>query len=209
MRISKQYEFVYISTPKACTHTIYHILDHHYSAGLLKCGFHNNKIMDLYNKYCRWTVVRNPYTRAVDLWWSACRLAHLDQYKFRAGCGSKDNFVQFITWLADLPLKDREHEPLMLNQVEWLTPVEPITAIHLENLDEELNQLPFWFDYIKIPRLNTVTQKIKDREKEEGHPIVRPSWQEFYKDKAARDAVLKWAGNDFTRFGYSTEIKNE
>jgi hypothetical protein len=209
MKINKYLKFVFISTPKVCTHTIYKILKDYYSEGLLDAGFHVNKIPGPYKDYFRWTVIRNPYSRAVSLWWTACRLAHLDQYQFRSKCGYKDNFTQFITWLADTSLEEREKEPLMMNQSEWLYPVEPICPVHVEDLEQELKRFPFWLDDIEIPQLNTTKEKIQDREKEEGHSIIRPPWQDFYKDEIARDAVLKWAGNDFKRFGYSMEITNE
>jgi hypothetical protein len=182
-------------------------MEDHYSEGLLEAGFHENEIPGPYQDYFRWTVVRNPYSRAVSLWWTACRLAHLDQYKFRKRCGAKDDFIKFITWLADTSLEEREHEPLMMNQSEWLYPVEPIYPVHVESLEQELRRFPFWIDDIEIPQLNTTEEKITDREKEEGQTIIRPPWQEFYKDKKARDAVLKWAGNDFERFCYSVDIK--
>ena len=73
MRVSTRHKFVYISTPKACTHTVYEILRKHYSQGLLELAFHSTVIPDKYRDYFRWTIVRNPYSRAVSLWWSACR----------------------------------------------------------------------------------------------------------------------------------------
>lgn len=204
MRINVIHKFVYISTPKACTHTVYQMLNDHYSEGLKEYGFHNTVLQHRYWNYFKWTVVRNPFSRAVSLWWSGCRLHAPDIYGFRKGCGAIDNFTKFVVWLSETSLEERGKEPLMMNQSEWLQPVEPIEAIHMEHLRLELNQLlPFWKSDIDIPRLNTTDQKINDHEKENGEAIKRPPWPTFYKDKTAYDAVLKWAGSDFERFGYS------
>ncbi len=202
MRIQNKDKFVFISTPKACTHTIYNILEEHYSEGLSKAGFHNNKVRPQHKDYYRWTVVRNPFERAVSIWWSGCRLAHLDQYKFRKESGTQYDFTKFIIWLADVPKEKRWFEPLMMNQSEWLDPAEPIQALHLENLEKELPQLSFWKEGIDIPQLNTTTEKIEVQSEAEGQTIVRPSMSELYKDEEAFEAVLKWAGPDFDRFGY-------
>jgi len=206
MRISKEHKFVFISTPKAATHSIYKMLKEHYSKKLLEGGFHSTEIPSPYRRYFRWTICRNPFSRAVSLWWSGCKLAHLDQYKFRERCGSIDDFTQFMVWLAGTSLEERGLEPLMNNQTDWLAPVEPVHAIHLEHLKEELNQLPFWKKEIELPWLNTTSQKIESQIKNKGQTIIRPPWWKMYREEEAIEAVLNWAGNDFERFGYSKEI---
>lgn len=206
MRINKHFRFVFISTPKACTHTIYQILDKHYSGGLIDNGFHNNQIPSLYQAYFRWTICRNPYSRMVSVWWSACRLAQLDQYGFREGCGAKDDFGQFIRWMVKVPELQRRRQPLIMNQSDWLEPCQPIHAIKVEEIGAGLAELPFWREGIEIPQLNTTDEKIADRQREEGQEIARPPWQEFYRDKGLQEAVLEWAWPDFEQFGYPVEI---
>ncbi|MHA1345007.1 MAG: sulfotransferase family 2 domain-containing protein [Candidatus Heimdallarchaeaceae archaeon] len=203
MRVNKIHKFIFISTPKACTHTIYNILDEHYSFRLRKFGFHCNNIPERYKNYFRWTVVRNPFSRAVSIWWSACRLAHKDQYKFRVRSGGQYDFTKFIVWLS----KQNQNEALVMNQSNWLRSVEPYNLIHMENLEEELKQLPFWKEGIKIPQLNTTTEKIETQSKAEEKVIKRPSLKELYKSKRAIEAVLKWAEEDFDKFEYERDIK--
>ena len=206
MRINTKYKFIYVSTPKVCTHSIYSVLKEHYSDGMIENGFHETRIPPGYSNYFRWTICRNPYTRAVSLWWSACRLHPPDIYGFQKGCGVANDFTRFVVWLSQTRTEEREKEPLMMNQTEWLEPVEPIAPIHVENLQEEISKLYFWDPGIVIPELNTTTQKIETESKREGQPIERPPWRELYRDRSAREAVLKWAGEDFVRFGYSTEV---
>jgi len=205
MRVSKKYEFVFVSTPKACTHTIYKILKDHFYEGLLEIAFHDNKISRVYKKFFRWTIVRDPFSRVISLWWSGCRLAHLDQYNFRKRSGGQYDFTKFVVWLADN--KENKHNILMMNQSEWLAPTEPIHIIHLEKLKQELEQLPFWKEGIEIPQLNTTTEKIQTQSRDEGKDIARPPFHILYKNSEAVEAVIKWAEPDFDRFGYEKEIK--
>jgi len=205
MRVSTKHKFVFVSTMKAGTHTIYRILDEHYAAGLHKRAFHSNEIPAKFAGFYRWTMCRNPYTRAISLWWSGCRLAHKDQYHFREKCGAVDDFTRFIEWLAGTSDKDRQHEPLMLNQTQWLAPAEPIHAVKIEDAAAELPKLPFWKDGIVIPQLNTTAQKIVDQEEREGGKIMRPPDAELL-TRRARDAVLRWAAPDFKRFGYTKDL---
>lgn len=207
MRISPIHRFVFVSTPKVCTHSIYQILDKHYSDGLVDLGFlHRNRVPHPFQELMRWTVVRNPYSRAVSIWWSTCRLAHLDQYKFRQKSGAEEDFVRFAVWLAQTSPSARRLQPLIRNQTDWLKPVEPITAIHLENLEQELAKLSFWKKGIEVPQLNTTAQKISVQERKEGRPIPFLPWPVLCQDKEAQEAILAWAAADFERFGYSKEI---
>ena len=207
MRINTKHRFVFISMPKVCTHTIYKMLDEYYADGLIEKGFHEVDIPEQYSRFFRWTVCRNPFARAVSLWWSGCRCHTPDIYGFRKGCGSADDFTTFVRWLSHTPVEARQREPLMLSQGERVYGLEPIVAVHLEHLERELTKLPFWKPGTKIKRLNTTEQKIKDQEREEQSVIAKPPWQEFYSDPLAREAVLKWSWVDFERFGYSTEIR--
>jgi len=205
MRINKKQRFVYVSTPKAGTHTIYRILNEHFSDGLLEAGFHNNRIVDHYDKYFRWTVVRNPFTRASSIWYSACRLAHLDQYKFRALSGAQNDFPKFTEWMLSVSENERQKQPLLQNQTEWLNPAQPLHIVHLERLEKELIQLPFWKDGIEISKLNTTAEKIVAQAEVEGEQIERLSLLELYADQKTIDNIIKWAEPDFDNFGYDDE----
>ena len=206
MRVSISHRFVYISTPKAGTHTICRLLKDHFPDGLRKNGLHNTRIPRCYQDYPRWTVVRNPFSRAVSLWWSTCRLHSEDRYGARKGCGAVDDFPQFMRWLVGLEPMGRQRQPLFLNQSDWLKPVQPIQILHLERLEEDLQGMPWWKDGIALPEENTTTQKIERQSSEEGSEILRPSWRELCQPKEIQQAVLEWAGEDFEMFGYEVEL---
>ena len=205
MRISTRHKFIYVSTPKCCTFTVYDILNKHYSQGLIENGFHVNIIPKQFRRFFRWTVVRNPFTRAVSLWWSGCRLHDPDHYGFRKGCGAVNDFTKFIVWLSQVD-KNKKRDPLMMSQSEWHRPANPLYTVKLENLEAELQELPFWKPGIVIPKHNTTDEKIRDQSVVEGRAITRPHWKELYKDRVAVDAVIRWAEDDFKNFGYSAEI---
>jgi len=203
MRASMEHRFVFISMTKVCTHTIYAIMDKHFPYRAI--AFHGNEIPPEIQDFYRWTCCRNPYTRAVSLWWSACRLHPPDIYGFRAGCGASDDFEQFIEWLSHTTADERRPVPLWQNQSEWIAPCDPIhTVVHVENLEEELKKLYFWNPIIEVPHLNTTQDKIVAQSVEEGRQIHRHHWRELYTPKA-KEAVLRWAGCDFDRFGYDRE----
>jgi len=207
MRVNCKHRFVFVSTRKACTHTIYQILDEHFSKGLVQLGFHRNLIPRKYLGFFRWTMVRNPYSRAVSIWWSGCRCHPEDRYGIRKGCGSGDDFKKFALWLPTTSEEQRIYEPLLMNQTEWLKPLEPITTIKVEHMEKELPLLPFWNPKIKIPKLNTTKSKIEDQSTKEGSHISRPSWQEMCSDEEIQKAIQQWAGSDFKKFKYSTEVR--
>lgn len=206
MRVSTKYRFVFISTPKAGTHTIYQILKQHYPEGLKEGGFHSVKVPAAYRSFPRWTVVRNPFSRAVSLWWSTCRCHPEDRYRARRGCGAADDFPRFVQWMLSLEHRTRIQQPLFQSQADWLDPVQPIQALHLEQLEEELREQPWWKPAIVLPQLNTTDEKVADQEREEGSSIHRPPWEEMCADEAVREDIIKWAGRDFDLFGYSTQV---
>lgn len=207
MRVSTSHRFIYISTPKAGTHTICRILKDHFPKGLKENGLHNNRIPPCYHGFSRWTVVRNPFSRAASLWWSTCRLHPEDQYGARAGCGAEDDFPRFVRWLAALEPRGRRQQPLFLSQSDWLDPVQPIQTLHLEHLEEELQEMPWWREGIDLPELNTTTEKIERQSNTEGSRILRPTWQELCQEEEVQELIVEWAGRDFELFGYPTEVE--
>ena len=161
-----------------------------------------------YQNFFRWTIVRNPFSRAVSLWWSTCRCHPQDTYGSRKGSGSSDDFSRFALWLSRIPPEARQREPLFMSQSEWLSPLEPIVAIHMEDLEEDLPKFSFWKEGITIPELNTTSQKIEDHQENEGEQIIRLPWREYYYEDQAVEAIWTWAGKDFERFEYSMEVED-
>jgi len=200
MRVSEKHGFCFVSTPKNCTITFYDVLEKFYGAIRAGSGFHCNQVPEKYKGLFRWTVCRNPYERAVSLWWSAVRLHKSDGYGFVKGCGANDDFVRFMEWLADT----KPRFDLMFNQSDWQRPAEPFDAVlRMEDIENEVFGLPFWLPPVPVlPVLNTTS------EKQDAHKIEkRPSWRTFYEDKRAVAAVQQWAGEDFERFGYSRSLE--
>lgn len=205
MRISKQHFFVFISTPKCGTHTIYQMLRDRFPEGLKNHGLHNTRIPQAYRDWPRWTVVRNPFSRAVSLWWSTCRCHPQDRYGAIRGCGAMDDFPRFARWLASLR-GNTPHDPLFLSQSEWLEPVQPIQALHLEHLGNELKRMLWWKEGVELPQINTTKEKIKAQSEAEGIDIQRLTWLELCRDEAVQEDIRAWAGLDFHQFGYPLQV---
>jgi len=210
MRASKKHNFLFVSSPKCGTITFYNLLERVFGASRVGCGFHANVVPEEHKDLFRWTITRNPYERAVSLWWSAVRLHDSDSYGLAKGCGSSTDFIQFVEWVASLTYEKKDHlgllERAFLNsQSDHLRKAQPFDAIlRLEDISNEVHRLPFWRS--KLPTM--VLQLNTTAEKQDAHKITnRPPWQTFYEDARAVAAVNAWLGEDFDKFNYSRDIK--
>ena len=74
MIISEKNNYVFVSTPKTGSHTMFKILQEQYDG--VRYGpsngynFHEWVTPVQYKNYFHFSTVRNPYTRFVALWWS-------------------------------------------------------------------------------------------------------------------------------------------
>lgn len=191
MIVSVAHKFCFVSTPKCGTNSLYACLAERFGGVRQRPGFHRNIVPAAARNFFRWTVVRNPFARAVSTWWSTtvndknrkvC-LAELRQAKGRT------DFETFLEWMIEGPAESLARRCLRQNMTDWLRPAEPFQAVlHLERLEVEVLDLPFW-KAAPLPHLNRSDD--------------RPPWRTFITEKA-RDLVLAWAGSDFERFGYET-----
>ncbi len=210
MRASKEHNFLFVSSPKCGTITFYNLLERAFGASRVGCGFHANMVPEECKDLYRWTITRNPYERAVSLWWSAVHLHDSDSYGLAKGCGSSTNFVQFVEWVAGLTIEKKSRlgllsQAFLNSQSEHLRNAGPFAVVlRLESINQEVLHLPFWKRGIQILEKNTT------REKQDAHSIEcrdRLSWWDFYQDTRALNAVNSWLGEDFEGFGYTMEIR--
>lgn len=131
------------------------------------------------------TVCRNPYIRAVSIWWSTCMRGH-DRYGFRHACGNGDDFETFIVWAAT----QIKRPPLIQNQTEWQYGLTFDRILHLEDLAHEFSLLPFIKEQtIEFPEMNTTLSNRQPAR--------------HYLTPLAIEAIKSWAKPDFDEFGYS------
>jgi len=179
-----EHEYVFVSTMKCGTHTMYELLKG--LGGRRVGGFHTCDPRLIPLGYFVFTVCRNPFTRAVSIWWSTC--VRDDRYRFRRFMPDWKSFECFAECL--LRFKNKPPHILLATQTKWHGPVVFDRYLKLENLEPEFNALPFVQDHVVLPRLNTSTYK--------------DYWEAYTPD--AIEMVREWGKEDFEKFGYTTEF---
>ena len=191
MIISDKNKYVYVSTPKAGTHTFYHILTNDFDGKQVQGSYHQNKIPDCCAGYYTFTSVRHPFVRVVSIWHA---LLHRDNYRdiYMKHIGS-DSFLDFALWLSkqNEDIRPRGKGGILLpTQSQWLDGIDFDKIIKLEEVDSDFNDLPFVNNKInKIP-------SILKREHEQ--------WSDVCCD-LSKDVLFNYYNNDFANFGYDPE----
>jgi len=199
MIISKKHKYVYVSVMKSGTHSMYHALQKyyeglHYPRDFNENGngpYHSNVVPSEFLDFYRFTVVRNPYSRAISAW-NVC--VNVDPYMSAYSNVLKDkSFLGFAKWLNSFQEPGRAGyvvEPMY----KWLKPSGNFDKIiHLENINNEFKNLTFYDSInkkIKIPDLLSRTDK--------------SDWKKHYTKEIA-DLIYNWAKKDFELYGYDKE----
>jgi len=183
MIVMPEHHALFVSTPKCGTNTFYSILKQHYG-GQRVGRFHDRDVPAEYREWFVFSIVRNPYSRAVSTWYSTTVNRDNKRYAYDAlGTTCFHTFLRFL--LARPPML--ETRSLSIPQAEWLQDVPLSRLLHLESIDGDVRALPFWRDE-PLPRLNASTGC--------------DPWQR-YVDREAAELIERWAPDDFERFGYS------
>lgn len=180
MILSHDGEWLFVSTRKCATNTLYKALE---GKRIQNGGFHprpNERMAPLH-----FTVVRNPYDRAVSIWASTCLRGH-DKYgarnHIRQNGGNPDQFIDFCDscLLQSFPTRDPW---LFRNQSSWLDTFIWDNALSFETLGDDLASIGI---EVELPHLNQ---------------SKHPHWAELMTDESVR-VIEHWAAFDFERFGY-------
>jgi len=192
MVISDKHKFVFIMTPKTASQSIRFWLNHHYGGDKRSGTSHLLTIPHKCKDWFKFCCVRNPYSRAISLWFSAVYEPKRDAYGFRRACGSKE-LMPFLRWLGKTNCK--RHNRLCWPQSVFLHGIKFDQIVRFENVRDELVMLPFYAgDIDKLPQRNVRSHR-------------RPHWTEYCKDQEVVDLIQRWASTDFDEYGYSREIK--
>lgn len=177
-------QWAFVSTQKCATNTMYKVLP----------GYRLGPLHHMPKKRhapLHWTIVRNPYDRAVSLYGSTALRPH-DKYQVKRQCGNpnaKPSFESFVENCLLIPQQKWKHRRrqthpyLFKNQVDWIKSGMVDKVVHLENLYQEVLDLT-GLD-LDLPKLND---------------SPRASWQE-YMTPSVIEMLNIWAGEDF-RWGY-------
>ena len=213
MIISHSHRFAFISTMKCATNSLTQALIRDFD-GVMPGGLHERRMELVPAGYFTFSVCRNPYTRAISLWWSTCMRNALDRYGFRQACADPDTLGGFMQWVNGL--RTVPHE-LLLTQSQWHRDTRVDRFLKIEDLDAEFAALPFARPGASLGLLNATTteqQGIMDLQRLQAgdgdlafstRPQRRRSAARDYLTPGAVEAVQAWAAEDFDRFGYSRD----
>lgn len=213
MIISHAHRFAFVSTMKCATNSLTHALLTRYQ-GVMPGGLHERRMDWVPAGYFTFSVCRNPYTRAISLWWSTCMRHDLDRYGFRKACADPDSLEGFMRWVVGLQALPHE---LLLTQSQWHRYTRVDLFLGVERLEAEFATLPFVQPGEKLGLLNaTVTdahetlnvERLKGGRGEDAlaaRPQRRRGPAREYLTPGASALVRRWAAEDFERFGYPVD----
>lgn len=206
MWVNDQKKFVFVSTPKSGTHTMYNILrtqggkQYGQPPGVEpQSNFHRNVLDPSWEDYYKFTVVRNPFSRAVAAWWHLIvkkddgniikRRAFQASMNKAMGGDSFQHFTAFLLFRHDVP----DRAIMFDSQHEWHNNIQFDKVIKLEQLQQGLNEIPLLQNVI-------ANKKQKSFAMERQKPIT-----EYYTREDVDNVVKGW-NDDFVQFDYPTTL---
>lgn len=181
------YDWLFISTMKCGTNSMYKMLPQIGGDSLWnkQGAFHARPTGRFAETH--FTIVRNPYDRAVSIWASTC-LRNGDRYnaigKIRANGGDASRFEDFCkACLTGSPFNWTPHGWLFSNQSKWIKTFIADEFVHIENLKEELERI--------VGPVPDIPVENKSEHKD---------WFKYMTQETV-DIINDWAESDFG-FGY-------
>ena len=189
MFVNNKNKWLYISTPKGGTHTLYEMLS--YFGGSRYGKFHNRVLDHQHKNYFKFTSVRNPFKRAISVWHS---LAFCEPYKSKFGL-KETSFRYFSEWLLEKNKNNYKDTnwSLIRSQKYGYNNIKFDLILQIENLKNDFKKLPFVNKEIKI--INPFTTR-KERSKE---------WFEYYEGNSQENIYECWK-DDFLEYHYENKI---
>lgn len=192
MILANDESWLFVSTMKCATNTLYEALAHlgkRVQAGQMGAvGGASHPVPTERLAPRHWTVCRNPYDRAVSIWASTALRDEGDKYWVREvmeerGADWKNfaHFVEFCLLRKPKPRIRNLFEPQHL----WHDTFIHDTVVRFENLRSEVEGLVGPLEH--FPRKNT---------------SERAHWSDYLTNDIA-EMVERWAGEDFDRYGYA------
>jgi len=187
MIILPNHKAVYISCERTGSHTMFKVLKERFGGYHYKGhGYHGRVIPKDCRGWFTFATCRNPYARAVSIWWAATKNVRACGQRWVEQAEWNKTFGGFAQWLS-------KHPPgptILWPQHRWFSGVLVNQFMHLEYLSDECRMLPLW-----------------EGPGPEGHEGKTPHepWETYYDEDIARN-IQMWAGAEFEMFGYSRDI---
>ncbi len=190
MIVSNTHKYVYISVPKAGTHTMYDVLVREYAGTQQEGPYHQTAVPQEYEDFFCFCTVRHPFHRAVSVWHA---LTQRENYKsiYLPLIGG-ESFLDFAKWISKITPDNRRKGKggvLLLSQDSWLNGARIDRYLKLEELDNEFSSLYFVSGKETLP-------KILSRDYDTWDKVSCPE---------SASLIYGWAKKDFERFDYSPD----
>jgi hypothetical protein len=182
MIISKKHKYVFVAIPKTGTRTIYSILKGQYDGHLFK--EHYEYVPEKFKDFFKFTIVRNPYERAVSLWWSTCKRDNRRRYPEIIG---SSELIDFFKWLNMSNVNKGVGSEILRTQA-YYSKFDKI--LYTEILESDFKSIEIFKDTRHLPRMNS-TQIVSNNNKS-----ARKHWQEYMTPSVIKE-IEKYYAEDF------------
>ena len=189
MLINHELKYIYIDTPKTGSTSVEKVLKE-YGFQIIERqdkNIRHNRIIDpKYLNYTKIATVRNPYTRTLSQWtFNKILRKRLDEF---------ENLEQFTDWLIDI---DNMYDTKEINHniCGWFSCSKYLELtgydiiLHQENLEEDINELEFITNPVKLDIINDSNSK---------------TYKELLNNNI-KQKINQYCEKDFTQFGYIKE----
>jgi len=196
MIISTDHRIVFMAIPKTGTRSIYACMKEYF--GGIVTSDHARSVPLGYKHFYLFTVVRNPYHRAVSIWWSTCKRNN-DKRHFISKYLKEDNtFLNFCRRIGDID--QGENLVVTHRQAEWLRSNYFDKILRFENLNKEWLDMPFNTKQIPLDNINSTTA-VRKGSLGPGNPVARGPYDQYLCNESI-DLINKYYSQDFILAGY-------
>ena len=195
MFINSDAKYIYLDVPRTGSHSMGAMLKTHYGGALCR----RHQWPELWRVFPRWFVfatVRNPFSRFVSLWRFATerRKELAEPWRTHLPAGTPE---ELLVWLvahsAAVHGRSAPWTRIVASQSAYLDQAKatPDLIVRLESAGEDVTRLPFYRAGVDFPWRNRSDMNGRDDARLSG---------------LSQDLVRKLYAEDFSRFGYSTDV---
>lgn len=182
-------KLIFVSVPKSGTHTFFRLLTEKFGGERIERPYHKRNVPPelTVQGYKVFSACRNPYDRAVSVWYHVTqRDPYKDLWRRELRGSDIDTVLRYCIEHREKSFPAIRGQVVMYNQWEWLKPVPVDFMVHLESMAEDMTAIGLPMS--KDDELNEFHASYKE-------PVVLTV--------AQKKMVQEWAREDFEEFGYA------